>query len=106
MNSNYHFVMTQPDGTTITVSGPGDTTWRELAEQFSFWLRGCGYSLPEGDLELTFYKEEELSDPLDLCVNLELCIYNPATKIPASERETLIRNFKEMTEYLLQQEDA
>ena len=101
MNSNYSFCMTQEDGTTITVSGPGGISWHDLTQQFVFWLRGCGYYLPEGDGELSFEEvSEKPDDPISSLVELEAAVYEAKTPLSSETKIILLGDLEELIEYI------
>lgn len=48
--TNFTFQAEQDNGTTITYE-TAEETWYMLAEQFTHFLRGCGFVMPDGSLD-------------------------------------------------------
>jgi hypothetical protein len=93
--------MTQEDGTTITVSGPGGISWHDLTQQFVLWLKGCSYHLPEGDAELIF--DDDKNNPAVSLVELERAVFDRKTTIDPQTKDIFIQALEEMIEHLKEQ---
>lgn len=60
--TTYSFVMQRPDGSTLTYECDyGAMTWAELVEEFTYFLRGCGF-IVDGELEFISWAEQEEVD--------------------------------------------
>lgn len=62
-NGTIKFKLDRGDGNKLVMTMSDECTWREVMDNFRFFLKGCGYFLPEDgcicDAPVREVKEEE-----------------------------------------------
>lgn len=67
--TKYVFTMIRSDGSTLTYECElGRVSWRELIEEFTYFLRGCGFQL---DGEFEFVPQEEACREAEWAAKIE-----------------------------------